>query len=268
MSELLVKEKDIVAPGQIVAKGMEYLPSHGTFRLGENIMANRLGVVNLDGKVIKTIPLAGRYMPRKNDVVIGRVFDITTAGWRVEMNGPYGAMIPVKDGSFEFIPRGADLSRYYQIGDYVVAKITNITSQNLIDLTVKSQGLHKLRGGRVVSINTHKVPRVIGKKGSMVSMIKQATACKIVVGQNGLIWLNGEDPNMENLAVLTIEKIDKESHISGLTDRIKEFLEKETGVKLNTENGDDVEEENSNSEDEEQTFESNNDNNKSYGDED
>jgi exosome complex component RRP4 len=232
MNELLVKEKDIVAPGQIVARSTEFLPSHGTYRHGENIIANRLGVVSLDGKIIKTIPLAGRYMPRRNDVIIGRVFDITTAGWRVEMNGPYGAMIPVKDGSFEFIPRGADLSRYYQIGDYVVAKITNITSQNLIDLTVKSQGLHKLRGGRIVPVNTHKVPRVIGKKGSMVSMIKQATGCKIVVGQNGLVWLNGEDPNMENLAVLTIEKIDAESHISGLTDRIKTFLEEKTGVKL------------------------------------
>ncbi len=232
MSKLLIEEKEVVVPGQIVAEGMDYLPSYGTYRLGENILANRVGVVSLDGKVIKTIPLSGKYMARRNDVIIGQVFDIMSSGWRLKINSPYGAMIPVKDGSFEFIPRGADLSRYYQIDDYVVCKVTNITSQNLIDLSARGQGLHKLRGGRVVHINTHKVPRVIGKKGSMVSMIKQATGCKIVVGQNGIVWLSGEDPKLENLAVRTIEKIDRESHISGLTDKIKLFLEEETGMTL------------------------------------
>ncbi len=65
-------------------------------------------------------------------------------------------------------------------------------------------------------------------------MIKQATVCKFTVGQNGLIWLSGE-PAMEHLAVRTIEKINEESHISGLTDRIKVFLEKETGKKIEAE---------------------------------
>ncbi|MGE0793517.1 MAG: exosome complex RNA-binding protein Rrp4 [Candidatus Woesearchaeota archaeon] len=232
MSKLLIENKDVVVPGQVVAEGMEFLPSYGTYRLGEQILANRVGVVSLEGKVIKTIPLAGKYSARKNDVVIGQIFDIMSAGWRVKINGSYPALIPIKEGTFEFIPRGADLSRYFQIDEYVIAKVTNITSQNLIDLTVRGQGLHKLRGGRIVHINTHKVPRVIGKKGSMVSMIKQATGCKIIVGQNGIIWISGEDPVMENVAVRTIEKIEKESHISGLTDRIKEHLETITGVKI------------------------------------
>lgn len=232
MSELLVQEKEVVVPGQVIAQGMEYLPSYGTYRLGEQILANKVGIVTLEGKVIKTIPLAGKYIARRNDVIIGKVFDILSAGWRVEFNGPYSGLIPIKDGSFEFIPRGADLGKYFKINDYVVAKITNVSGQNLIDLSVRGQGLHKLRGGRIIPINTHKVPRVIGKKGSMVFLIKQATGCKIVVGQNGLVWLYGEDPKMENIAARTIEKIEQESHISGLTDRIKKFLENETGVKL------------------------------------
>ncbi len=228
MSELLIKAKDIVTPGQILATGMEYLPSHGTYRKDDQILANRLGVAIIDGKVIKTIPLAGVYSPRRNDVIIGRVIDIISPGWRVELNCPYSGLIPIKDGTFEFIPRGSDLSRYFDIGDYFVGKITNVTSQQLVDVSTKGPGLYKLKGGRIININTNKVPRVIGKKGSMVSMIKQATDCKITVGQNGLVWINGE-PKMENLVAITIEKIESESHISGLTDRIKEFLEKETG---------------------------------------
>ncbi|MFP4523208.1 MAG: exosome complex RNA-binding protein Rrp4 [Candidatus Woesearchaeota archaeon] len=231
MSELLIKERDIVTPGEILATGMEYLPSHGTYRQDENIIANRLGLVMLDGKVIKTIPLAGVYTPRRNDVIIGKVIDILSMGWRVEINCPYSGLIPIKDGTFEFIPRGSDLNRYFSIGDYFVGKITNVSSQNLIDVSVKGPGLHKLRYGQIISANPNKVPRIIGKKGSMVSMIKQATDCKITVGQNGLIWLNGE-PAMEHLAIKTIEKIQAESHISGLTDRIKLFLEEKTGKTL------------------------------------
>jgi len=227
LSELLVKEKEVVVPGQIIATGMEFLPSHGTYRKDERILANRVGVAVIDGKVIRTIPLAGKYLPKRNDIIIGKVIDIISMGWRVVLNSPYSGLVPIRDGTFEFVPKGADLSRYYDIGDYFVGKITNVSGQNLIDVSIKGQGLHKLHGGRIVTANTNKVPRIIGKKGSMVSMIKQATDCKITVGQNGWVWLSGE-PAMENIAVLAIEKIEKESHISGLTQRIKTFLEGKT----------------------------------------
>jgi exosome complex component RRP4 len=244
VSELLIKEKEVVVPGQVLAKGMEYLPSHGTYRRNDEILANRLGVTLIDGKVIRTIPLAGVYMPKRNDIVIGKVIDVISMGWRVEINSPYSGLVPIRDGTFEFVPKGADLTRYYDIGDYFVGKITNVTSQNLIDISIKGQGLHKLRGGRIIEVNTNKVPRIIGKKGSMVTMIKQATNCRITVGQNGLVWLHGE-PAMENLAVQTIQKIERESHTSGLTDRIKIFLEEKTGVNLTIEeNSVDEDEEN------------------------
>ena len=231
MSELLIKEREVVVPGQVLAEGMDYLPSHGTYRKDDKIMANRLGVSVIDGKVIRTIPLAGVYMPKRNDIIIGKVIDVISMGWRVSFNCPYTGLIPVKDGTFDFVPKGADLTRYYNIGDYFVGKITNVTSQKLVDVSVKGQGLYKLRGGRIINVNTNKVPRIIGKKGSMVSMIKQATDCKITVGQNGLVWVNGE-PAMENLAIETINKIEKESHISGLTDKIKKFLEEKTGKEV------------------------------------
>ena len=104
-------------------------------------------------------------------------------------------------------------------------KIVIVTSQKLVDVTMKGPGLRKLKGGRIIDVSTHKVPRIIGKQGSMVVMIKDATKCNIVVGQNGWIWIDGE-PTNELLAIQTIRKIEKESHLSGLTDRIKEFLEK------------------------------------------
>ncbi|MCC7574420.1 exosome complex protein Rrp4 [Candidatus Woesearchaeota archaeon] len=228
MGELLVKDKEVVVPGQILAKGLDFLPSNGTYRLSEDILANRLGVISVEGKVLRSIPMAGRYLPQRNDVIIGKVDDILMSGWRLDINCPYSAVLPLKDASFDFIAKGADLTRYFNLEDFVMVKITNVTSQNLIDVTAKGPGLKKLRGGRVMKVNPNKVPRIIGKKGSMVSMIKKGTDCKIMIGQNGLIWFEGT-PDMEVIVSETIKKIEKESHHQGMTDKIKVFLEQRTG---------------------------------------
>lgn len=233
-STLLVGEREVVVPGQKLAEGMEFLPSTGTYRRKENIIAEQLGLVKVDGKILKIIPLSGKYIPKRNDVVIGKVIDILLNGWRVDMNSPYTAVLPLKDASFDFIKKGEDLSRYFDIGDYLVLKITNVTSQNLVDVTIKGPGLRKLKEGLIIYVNTYKVPRIIGKKGSMVSMIKKATGCSIIVGQNGIVWIQGE-PKMEVIAVEAIKNIEKEAHLSGVTDRIKEFLEKSTGKKIDVE---------------------------------
>lgn len=241
MGELIAKDKEVVVPGEIIAKGLDFLPSHGTYRLEDNVLANKLGILIVEGKVLKTIPITGRYLPRRNDVIIGRVNDILMSGWRLDINSPYSAVLPLKDASFDYIQKGADLTRYFNLEDYVVVKVTNVTSQNLVDVSAKGPGLRKLRGGRIIQVSPHKVPRIIGRKGSMVSMIKKATGCKIIVGQNGLVWLDGE-PSMEVIAVNAIRKIEDESHIPGLTDRIKEMLEKITGKTI------DMTEENNNGE--------------------
>jgi len=237
MSELKVKEKTVVVPGEVLASGMDYLPSYGTYREGEQIRAGKLGVVQIDGKVIKLTPIAGRYMPKRGDTIIGKVIDISMNGWRIETNSPYSAMLPLKDASSEFIEKGTNLTKFFNFDDYLVCGITSVSSQKLIDITMKAPGLRKLRGGRIIEVNTYKVPRIIGKAGSMVSMIKQATGCSIIVGQNGLVWLNAEDPKMEILAEETIRKVEAEAHQSGLTDKIKEFLEKKIGKKLEVKTG-------------------------------
>ncbi len=225
MSKVNVQDKDIVVPGEVLAEGMDSFPGAGSYREGDNIIAARLGLVQLDGRTIKLIPLSGRYIPKKYDTIIGKVVDVSMNGWRLDTNSPYSAMLSMKEATSQFIPRGADLTKFYGIGDYVSCKVINVTSQKLVDVTMKGMDLHKLKGGRVIEVASNKVPRIVGKQGSMVSMIKDVTKCNIMVGQNGLIWTSGT-PQGELLAVEAIRKIEEESHLSGLTDKIKGFLEK------------------------------------------
>ncbi|RMD58454.1 RNA-binding protein [Candidatus Woesearchaeota archaeon] len=222
--EILMENKSIVVPGEVLAKGMSFLPGPGTYRRDDVIVAKKVGLATVDGKVIKLIALNGTYLPRVKDKIIARVIDVLMTGWRVDINCPYSAVLTMKDATNEFIPRGADLTKYYDLGDHMLCQVVNVTSQNLVDVSMKGPGLRKLKGGRFIKVSPYKVPRVIGKDGSMVSMIKKATGCDIIVGQNGVIWING-DPKAEVVAVKAIKKIDKEAHLSGLTDRIAKWLE-------------------------------------------
>ncbi len=230
-SALHIEDRSIVVPGQKLATGMEYLPGLGTYRNNEEILANRVGLAHIDGKVIKAIPLAGRYLPKKGDTIIGRVSDVLMSGWRIDMNTMYDAVLSLKEASGDYIKKGDDLTRYFALDDWLVAKIVMVTSQNLVDVTVRGPGLRKLRGGTIIEVVANKVPRIIGKRGSMVSMLKRATGCDIMVGQNGLIWLNGE-PEMEALAIRCIKLIEDNSNLQGLTQEIKGLLEELTGVEI------------------------------------
>lgn len=231
MSKLLVKDKEIVVPGEALAEGIDYLPGIGTYREGNEILAGMLGLTNIDGRTIKLIPLSGKYTPKRDDIIICKVIDINFSGWRVDTNSAYSAMLSIKDATTSYIPKGDDLTQYCNIGEYITAKVINVTSQKLVDITMKGPGLHKLKGGRIIKVSPHKVPRIIGKQGSMVSMLKKATDCRISVGQNGLVWIQGE-PGKELLVEKAIRKIEEESHLAGLTDSMQKFLEKETNTKL------------------------------------
>ncbi len=222
---LEVKERSIVIPGEILATGMDYLPASGTFREGTNIIATQLGIVNVSGRLVRLIPLSGRYIPKKGDVIIGKIADMGFSGWRVEIGWAFEANLSMKDGSSDFIEKKADLSQYYDYGDIISVQIIHVAGSKIIDLTMKGPGLRKLKGGKIIDVSPSKVPRIIGKQGSMVSLIKEHTGCLIIVGQNGKVWISGHDPEKEMLATNAIYKIEEESHLEGLTDRIKAFLE-------------------------------------------
>ena len=210
MGELKIQEREVIVPGEIVAEGMEFVPSYGTYRKDDKIIAMKIGLANVTGKVIKLIPLSGRYTPKRGDVIIGNVSEILLQGWIIETNCAYHAMLPMKDATHEF-------------------KIINVTSQKLIDVSMKGPGLKKLIGGQVLAMNHNKVPRVIGKSGSMIGLIKRATGCQIYVGQSGVIWLKGA-PEKEVVAVEAIRLIENNSHIKGLTDTVKNMLTERVGT--------------------------------------
>ena len=176
------------------------------------------------------------YVPRIGDTVIGKIVEVGISGWVVDINSPYMALLRASDVLERgFNPRKDDLTAIYDVGDMIIAKIISYDRTQNPLLTVNERGLGKITRGQIVQITPTKIPRVIGRKGSMINVIKRETGCNIVLGQNGLILVSGRSLENERLAVMAIRKIEEEAHTSGLTDRITEMLRKEKrkGVKEN-----------------------------------
>jgi exosome complex component RRP4 len=216
------KKRKIVIPGEVIVKGKEFLPGDGTRKEDDEIIANRYGLAEISDRLIKIIPLSGKYIPRRGNTVIGKVLDITFNGWLLDIGSPYNSFLSVNQCS-RYIDD--NLSDYYDINDLIVCKVFSVKRKG-IDLTIKSRGLGKLEDGLVIHVNSNKVPRIIGKEGSMINLIKKETGCDIIVGQNGIVWIKGDDLEKEIKAKEAILFIVEKSYVSGLTDKVNEFLEK------------------------------------------
>jgi len=149
------------------------------------------------------------------------IVDIGPSNWLVDINSPYPAPLHVNEVPWKV--EFGDTSRFLRIGDMIMAKILMVDEAMKIQVTMNDSGLRKLEDGQIVEISHSKVSRVIGKSGSMIQMIKNMTDCRIFVGQNGRVWVDGDVENA-TVAVDAIKMIEREAQTSNLTERVKDFI--------------------------------------------
>lgn len=215
------KVREIAVPGEVISETKVASPGYGTYEENGKIISKFLGIISKKGRVISVIPLSGVYVPKPKDFVIGIITDIEKVGWVVDINSPWQAFLSLSEALDEFIDiRKVSLSRYYDVNDIIYAQIIDVRRGD-IQLSIKSPTAKKLKGGVVFRITPSKVPRIIGREGSMINLIKEKTKTIIRVGQNGVVWISGE--NIEK-AIKAIKLIDEKSHIYGLTDEIAKLL--------------------------------------------
>ena len=212
------ESRTVVVPGEIIASGEDFLPGEGARREGNDIVASRYGLAEKIGRVVKIIPLSGAFIPRRNNVVIGRVVDIVHSGWLVDIDYAANGFLPLME-SPRFVNKH-EMDQFLAIGDMIAAKIWSVSPKG-IDLAMKGKGLGKLEGGFVFRINPSRVPRVIGREGSMINLIKDNTSCNITIGQNGWIWVKGQDIDGEIKARKAIEYIAEKVYVNGLTEKME-----------------------------------------------
>ena len=221
------EKKQLVTPGELLAEG-DYSAGSNAYVEDNKIYASRIGLADSENKKVNVVALRSFYFPKVGDIVIGTVLEVGFSGWTVDIKAPYTALLRASDVlSRPFKPQNDELSQVLNQGDLIVAKIASYDRAHDPQLTVGEPGLGKITRGQIIQVTPSKIPRVIGRKGSMISVIKQETGCQIILGLNGVILVTGKNPENEELAMAAIQKIENESHTSGLTDRITQFLKEE-----------------------------------------
>lgn len=220
-------DKKLVLPGEFISDDVEKA-GEGTFVDEGKIFSSLFGIASLKNQ-IRVVPLSGKYIPKPGDLILGVIKEITFSNWIVDIRSPYDGLLHISE-----YPRrieNAEMSRYLNVGDAIMTLVSDVDVNMKVELTLNDQRLRPVKEGRIIDVTPSKVPRFIGRSGSMIAMLKNETHCNIFIGQNGRIWVTGKDKDMD-LAVKSIMKIEKETHVSGLTDRITKFLKEQKGEKV------------------------------------
>ena len=216
------KERPIVLPGEFVDEKKGRKLGDNVYEEDGKVFSKVIGIPKLTENEISVIALAGKYLPKVGDRVIGVILDVEVSGWFVDINSPYIAFLPLGEAVEEFVDTSrVDISKYYDVNEIIFCRISKVAKNKTVQVTMHDLHAKKLVGGVLAKITPSKVPRVIGKGGSMINLIKKKTGCELLVGQNGVIWVKGKNKAKAIEAILLIEK---ESHIIGLTEKVERML--------------------------------------------
>jgi len=212
-----------VIPGDVIVTG-DYRPGMYVQRRGSDMVALRVGLAEIVRNDVKVIPLSGAYIPRAEDMVVGKVVNVTGYGWEADINSCFVGYLP---GQFvfgrDFSPSTHDLTTRFTVGDLMLAKIEAFDRTRDPQLSIRGPGLGKIPQGEIVKITPMKVPRLIGRKGYMINMIAEFSSCEIKVGQNGVVVVDGPAEGVRK-AVQAIELIEQEAHTADLTTKVQQLL--------------------------------------------
>jgi len=217
-------KRKYVVPGDKIVEGNFRLLMNA-IRSGNSIFATRIGIAEVGRDGIKVIPLSGVYIPRVNDIVIGKIIDHSSLSWEVDINSCFSAHLPAQDVfGRDFSPARDDMGRQLAIGDLISSRIMAFDRTRDPMLTIQDKDLGKIPRGEFLKISATRVPRLIGKRGSMIQMIEQATQTRVLIGQNGIIVVSGRTSEGTKLSIRAIKMVEEEAHTANLTQRIKVLL--------------------------------------------
>jgi len=230
--------RELVVPGEVLTEDVQdFIPGRGTIFNKDNtkIISLHIGLKNINKNYINVIPLRGIYTPQPGDKIIAIVVDKNPVKYKCDINAKDFAQLKPRNTVKRMKARVGkrnyeqeDLStEKFDIGDILIVKVLSADRLNKPELTTIGKYLGKKNGGIVISIDPPKIPRLIGRNGSMIKMLKNLTKSNIFVTQNGRIWIKGDNIAYERLLIEAIYKIEREAHTTGLTDRMQLFIENE-----------------------------------------
>ena len=145
----------------------------GTFRRDGESHAAVLGFPSESSGYVNVHPLAGRYSPRVGDKVIAICVETGPSLWRMDIGAFQNSMLhhSETDWKVDF----GDTASFIGIGDAALAEVYMVDGSGSHQVTLKKDDCRKLYAGTIARISPPRVSRVIGKQGTMITLIREKT---------------------------------------------------------------------------------------------
>ncbi|KAI9893840.1 MAG: exosome non-catalytic core subunit rrp4 [Vezdaea aestivalis] len=152
--------KNLVTPGETITEDAQWMRGHGTYTTPPtNIIASVTGTLQTTNKLLSIRPLRQRYTPSIGDLVVGRIVEVQTRRWKVDINAPLLAQLPL---SAINLPGGIlrrrtttdelQIRAFFAEGDLLVAEVQAVHGDGSVSLHTRSMKFGKLRDGVCVRL--------------------------------------------------------------------------------------------------------------------
>ena len=202
---IFVENKEIVLPGSLLTDN-NYKLGRGTYKENGKIYSSITGLVYFESEQIKVIPLKDTYSPNYGDLVIGRVTGSSYSSWSIDINSTYHGFLPTTELYDKNEP---NINNIINIKDMLLLRVANVDEINRVKLTLRSRGLGKFNQGTIIKVKKPTIHFLSEENAFLTTMIQEYTYTDVIIGKNGLIWINGLKENIERIIEI-IELIEKE----------------------------------------------------------
>jgi exosome complex component RRP4 len=191
---------------------------HGTYIPPSSleIVATVAGTVQKTNKLLSVRPLRARYTPEIGDLVVGRIVEVQSKLWRVDVGAPVLAKLPL---SAINLPGGIlrrrtetdelQIRTFFSEGDLLVAEVQTLYQDGSASLHTRSLKYGKLRNGVFMSVSG------VGGGGGVVRARRQVWTIDtvngggkvdVILGVNGYIWISKHVETAQDAAITRIEE--------------------------------------------------------------
>jgi len=220
----LESKKRRVLPGDFITTSPLRLQDNVVLD-GKRIISTTIGLSDVSTDNVRVISLTGIYIPKIDDLIIGKIESIFGNSWFADINSCYKGMLLGQDvfgrGSY---PTNSEMKNRLDKGDIIFAKIANFDRQREPLISIADNNLGKIDSGELIKISPSKIPRLIGKHGSMIQTIEASTNISITVGQNGLIIFKYDNSTGLKNAIASIKMIAMTYEDANIEEKIQNIL--------------------------------------------
>lgn len=198
---------DIVTPGEVITTNPQWMRGHGTYTSAQGddddstaIVSSLAGVISRTNKLLSVRPLRARYTPEVGDLVVGRIVEVQSKRWRVDVGSVQLAGLPL---SAINLPGGIQRRRtetdelairsFFAEGDLLVAEVQQLYADGGAVLHTRSLRYGKLRNGVFLAVaGTGGGGGVVRSRRQVWTMEVGALQSKVdvVLGVNGYVWIS------------------------------------------------------------------------------